>query len=280
LGFTKSRPRGRPKCFSHETELAIVQEGEEKGVKAVCAKYGVGYQTYRDWRFKARGIRPRKRFSLGEKLQILEEGYQNGIPAVCGKYQIETTTYHRWKHKLGFNKSPKRVFSEKERLLIVNDAVEDGICKACRKHKVSEARVHDWAQAFGLEILHHRSRFSPQQKLQILEEGYQNGISRTCTAYGIDLTVYYYWKSKFKFEKSPRRVFTEEERRQIVDDAIRDGITRVSKKHQLWRGRIRGWARAFGLEIPTKRRGRFSAQQKLAIVQEGIRNGSGVVYKA
>jgi transposase-like protein len=90
---------------------------------------------------------------------------------------------------------------------------------------------------------------------------------RVCTAYRIDPKTYYYWKRKFGYTKSPRRVFTEEERLQIVNDAIRVGITRVSKKHQLRRGTIHRWARALGLEIPNRRR-RFSAQQKRAIVQE------------
>jgi transposase-like protein len=70
---------GSPSRFSEEDKLAIVEEGEKHGAKVVCAKYGFSDSTYRLWRYKAKGIQPRKWRSPEEKLRILEESYQNGI---------------------------------------------------------------------------------------------------------------------------------------------------------------------------------------------------------
>ena len=72
--------------------------------------------------------------------------------------------------------------------------------------------------------------------------------------------------------------FTEGERRLIVNEAMRDGITEASDKHQLYGGTIHRWARRLGLEIPGRRR--FSNQEKRAILQEAIRNGTGVTCRA
>ena len=63
----------------------------------------------------------------------------------------------------------------------------------------------------------------------------------------------------------------------IVNEAIRDGITKASDKHQLYRGTIHRWARRLGLEIPWRR---FNIQEKRAILQEAIRNGTGVTCRA
>jgi hypothetical protein len=71
--------------------------------------------------------------------------------------------------------------------------------------------------------------------------------------------------------------FAEGERRLIVNEAIRDGITKASDKHQLNKRRIYRWARRLGLEIPWQR---FNTQEKRAILQEAIRNGTGVTCRA
>jgi transposase-like protein len=39
--------------FSEKEKLAILNEGEKNGVAAVCAKYGISDQSYRNWRYKA-----------------------------------------------------------------------------------------------------------------------------------------------------------------------------------------------------------------------------------
>ncbi len=78
--------------FTEDKKLAIVKEGEKTGVKTVCAKYDISDQTYRDWRYKAQGIKPRKHFSLKKKLKILEEGARDGIYRTCAAYQIDPVT--------------------------------------------------------------------------------------------------------------------------------------------------------------------------------------------
>ena len=60
--------------FTEKEKLAILKEGEKNGVKAVCAKYGVSEQTYRVWRYKIKGIEPKKQFSIKKKREILEQG--------------------------------------------------------------------------------------------------------------------------------------------------------------------------------------------------------------
>ena len=116
--------------FSEKEKLVIVKEGQKNGVKAVCARYGISTQSYRLWRYKARGIQPKKYFSSNEKLRILEEGFHNGIGQVCAAYRIDPGTYYNWKRKLGFTKSPRSPgrpprFSEKEKLAIVQEAEKE-----------------------------------------------------------------------------------------------------------------------------------------------------------
>ena len=55
-------------------KLAIVKDGEKNGVKAVSAMYRISDQTFRVWRYKARGIQPKKHFSPEKRLQVLTEG--------------------------------------------------------------------------------------------------------------------------------------------------------------------------------------------------------------
>jgi transposase-like protein len=93
--------------FSGKQKLAILKESEKTGVKTVCAKYKISGQTYRGWRYKAQGIKPRKHFSLKKKLKILEEGARDGIYQTCTAYHINPTTYCNWRHKLGFTKLPR-----------------------------------------------------------------------------------------------------------------------------------------------------------------------------
>src|SRR6516225_9769339 len=106
--------------------------------------------TYKaDCQTWAKGIEPKKQFSIKKKREILEQGFQNGVEQVCAAYRISPRTYYRWK-KLDFTKSLRRSFTEKEQLLIVKDAIRDGISKASRKHKVKGAKIHGWAQQLGL----------------------------------------------------------------------------------------------------------------------------------
>jgi transposase-like protein len=72
--------------FTQQEKLAILKEGEKTGVKAVCGKYGVSQGAYRFWKYKARGIEPRRRFSEEEKLAILREGEKNCAKAVCAEW--------------------------------------------------------------------------------------------------------------------------------------------------------------------------------------------------
>jgi hypothetical protein len=61
--------------------LAILEEAENVDVNEVCAKYEISAQTYRVWRYKASGIKPRKHFSPEKKRKIFKEGARN-IPDV------------------------------------------------------------------------------------------------------------------------------------------------------------------------------------------------------
>jgi transposase-like protein len=40
---------GAPR-FTEKEKLAIVKEGEKNGINAVCAKYDISDQAYREWR--------------------------------------------------------------------------------------------------------------------------------------------------------------------------------------------------------------------------------------
>jgi len=93
--------------FSEKERLAIVKEGEKNDIEAVCAKYDISHQSYRLWRYKANGIKPKKQRSRTEKLCILEECVQNGINQTCAAYGVDSTNYFRWKKRFGFtNRGP------------------------------------------------------------------------------------------------------------------------------------------------------------------------------
>jgi transposase-like protein len=79
--------------FTEEEKLTIIAEGEKNGVRAVCGKYGISDQTYRDWRYEALGIKPRKHLSSAKRLRVLREGEKNGVRAACAKYGISDQTY-------------------------------------------------------------------------------------------------------------------------------------------------------------------------------------------
>jgi transposase-like protein len=274
LGFTKLPRRGRLARFNEEEKLAILREGEKIGVKAVCAKYAISDQNWRRWRYKIKGIEPKKQFSIEKKREILEEGFQNGIERVCAAYRIHSKTYYSWKRKLGFTKSPPRQCRPrrftKEQVLAMAREVEKTSTKAvCEKYGISHSHYSRLRyQVTGVRL---KKSFSPEEKLRILEEGYQNGILRTCNAYGITMTSYYHWKSELRFDKSPQRSFSEEERLQIVNEAIRDGIIKAGDRHHLSEGTIRRWAKTLGVEIP--RHTRYNIQEKHAIIKEALLNG-------
>ena len=77
-----------------------MREGEKTGVKTVCAKYDISDQAYREWRYKARGIQPKKHHSPEERLKALKEAQKIGIKAVCAKYGITPQTYRSGAMKL------------------------------------------------------------------------------------------------------------------------------------------------------------------------------------
>ena len=114
--------------FTEEEKLTIIAEGEKTDAKIVCAKYDIHEETYRRWRYKAQGIKPRKHFSLKKKLKILEEGARDGIYRTCAAYHIDPVTYYNWKRRFGFTKSPKAGrpdrFREEEKLAILEEGYE------------------------------------------------------------------------------------------------------------------------------------------------------------
>jgi len=130
--------------FNEAEKLAIVKEGEKNGVRAVCVKYGISDQSFRLWRYKVRGIQPKKFYSLEKKHGILEEGFQNGIERVCAAHRIDPMTYYRWKKALGYSKSRRRGkprrFSREEILAIVKEAEETSTKAVCEKYKISPSR--------------------------------------------------------------------------------------------------------------------------------------------
>jgi transposase-like protein len=139
--------------FTEEEKLKIIAEGQKAGVKAICAKYDVSDQTYRAWRYKAQGIKPRKLFSLKKKLKILEEGARDGIYRTCAAYHINPTTYYNWRHKLGFTKLPRRGrperFSKQEKLAILEEGYKNGILRTCTAYGISSQTYYHWKRRLG-----------------------------------------------------------------------------------------------------------------------------------
>ena len=147
--------------FTEEEKLTIVAEGEKTGVKSVCAKYDISDQTYRVWRYKAHGLKPRKHFSLKKKLKILEEGVRYGVYRTCAAHHIDPVTYYNWKRRFGFTKSPIRLgrpnrFSEEEKLAILEEGYENGIPRTCNAYGISLTTYYNWKRRSGLELTNRR----------------------------------------------------------------------------------------------------------------------------
>jgi transposase-like protein len=127
----------------------LVRRAQKTGVKAVCAKYDICDQTYRVWRYKAQGIKPRKHFSSKKKLKILEEGARDGVCRTCADYRINPTTYYDWRHKLGFTKLPSRPgrperFGDEQKLAILKEGSENGILRTCTALGISISTYYHW----------------------------------------------------------------------------------------------------------------------------------------
>ena len=65
--------------FNEEEKLTIIAEGQKAGVRAICAKYDISDQTYRDWRYKTLGIKPRKHLSSAKRLRVLGQYYASTL---------------------------------------------------------------------------------------------------------------------------------------------------------------------------------------------------------
>jgi len=168
-------------------------------------------------------------------------------------------------------------FSEKEKLAIFKEGKKNGVKAACAKYDISDQAYRVWRyKAAGIQP---RKQFSIEKKSQILEEGFQEVIEQVCAAYRINLRTYYRWKRKLGFTQSLRRSFTKNEQLLIVKDAIRDGISKASRKHKVNGAKVHGWAQQLGLQIP-KAAGRFTVQEKLRILEEGYQNGISRVCNA
>ena len=139
--------------FSEEEKLKVIAEGQKTGAKAVCAKYDIGEQTYRRWRYKAQGIKPREHFSLKKKLKVLEEGARDGIYRTCAAYHINPTTYYNWRHKLGFTKLPRRGrperFGEEEKLAILDEGYRNGVLRTSTAYGISSTTYYHWKRRLG-----------------------------------------------------------------------------------------------------------------------------------
>jgi transposase-like protein len=195
--------------FTEEEKLTILKEGGKVGASAVCANYGIGDQTYRRWRYKALGIKPKNYLSSAKRLRVLREGEKNGVRAVCAKYGISDQTYRICRYKAQGIK-PRKYFSLKKKLKILEKVARGGNARTCATYHISPFTYYRWRHKLGFTKQPRRGRpdrFSEEEKLAILEEGHENGIVRTCAAYGIPLSMHRYWKRRLGYSRSPRRSF-------------------------------------------------------------------------
>jgi transposase-like protein len=137
----------------------------------------------------------------------------------------------------------------------------------CEKYRISHSHYSRLRyQVTGVRL---EKSFSPEEKLRILEEGYQNGILRTCNGYGITMTSYYHWKSKFKFDKSPSTFVLRGRTSPDRQRSDQGWNHKTGDRHHVWEGTIR--RPGIGREIPW--RSSYNIQEKHAITKEAIRNG-------
>src|SRR5262249_26912081 len=204
--------------IKQEERLAIVQEGEKTSFNAVCAKYNISPQTYRRWRYAARGIKPKpsRHFSPQQKLEILEEGYQRGIGVACKRWGINPAVYHYWKHKFHYTKSRPRClhthprFSTEKKLAILKEGESTSASAVVRKYGFHSDTYAVWR--YRLKGIPPKKRIKDRRwMLKILEDGAKYNVARTCAKHGISKTTYRRFKRRLGFKKSPGRTFSQKE---------------------------------------------------------------------
>jgi transposase-like protein len=184
--------------FTEEEKLTIIAEGEKTGVKIVCAKYDIGDQTYRKWRHKALGIKPRKHLSSAKRLRVLREGEKNGVRAACAKYGISDQTYRVWRYEAQGLK-PRKHFSLRKKLKILEEGCRKGIYRTCAAYHIDPVTYYNWKRRFGFTKSPKAGRprrFSKEQELDIVLEGEKNGLKAVCTKYRISDQTYRLWRRK------------------------------------------------------------------------------------
>jgi transposase-like protein len=264
--------------FTEEEKLTIMAEGEKTGVKTVCAKYAISDQTYRDWRYKALGIKPRKHLSSAKRLRVLREGEKNGVRVACAKYGISDQTYRVWRYEAQGIK-PRKHFSLRKKLKILEEGCRKGIYRTCAAYHIDPVTYYNWKRRFGFTKSPKaggwpKKQLSRTEKLRILEEGYQNGINQVCTVHRIHPMTYYRWKKALGYSKSRRRGrsrrFSREEVLAIVKEAEETSTKAVCEKYKISPSRytvlhyeVTG--------IPLVKR--FSLEEKRRILEEGYQNG-------
>jgi transposase-like protein len=189
----------RGQRFSEKEKLTIIAEGEKSGVKTVCAKYDISDRTYRKWRYKAQGIKPRKPLSSAKRLRVLREGEKNGVRGVCAKYGISEGTYRVWRYEAQGIK-PRKHFSLGEKLRILDEGCRKGIYRTCAAYRIHPVTYYNWKRKLGYTKRPPRPgrprRFSKEKELTIILEGERSGIKTVCAKYAISDQTYRLWRYK------------------------------------------------------------------------------------
>lgn len=195
--------------FSIEVKVEAIQALEEGAlsIQAICARYGMTYETLHGWKrkYEAKGVEGLTKASICNaypkafKIAAVEDHLHHGLTAfeVLTKYGISSRsvlsrwikkyTHHRELRDTGkglssaMTKGRKTTFDE--RVMIVKDCLENGkkIQAMAQKHDVSYQQLYQWVRKFegkGEAGLHDgRGRQKPEAE-QTAEEKLQAKLQR------------------------------------------------------------------------------------------------------
>jgi transposase-like protein len=163
-------------------------------------------------------------------------------------------------------------FSEEEKLTIIAEGEKDGARAVCAKYGINDETYRRWR--YKVPGIQPKRPFSLEKRLRVLREGQQIGVKAVCAKYGISDQTFRICRYKAQGIK-PRKHFSLKKKLKILEEGIRDGIPRTCAAYHISPFTYYSWARKLGFtKLPKRGRpGRFSEEEKLAILKEGYENG-------
>lgn len=190
--------------LTEEQKLEVLKYAREHGVINAAHAFGVGRRTIFTWNsiYNVYSVPKPKKYSKEQKLEMLEYARIHGQIATAEKYNIESSLLSAWNAK--YNIYP-----------------------------------------FGGVISRHHAvgkRLTDAQQLNIVRDANEHGFEWAAKKYGLSCeSVKYYARKWGDAPTRQYRTFNDTQRAQIIEFAIKNGITCAERKYAVNATLIRMW---------------------------------------